>query len=400
MKKIISLLLPLVLFFGGCKKKEPVDGDKSKEEITAPEHKSEEAKVDAPTDSLADSIIGKVITLELDGDVNPIQFYEDGRMLMGENGSVKDFGLTYKIENNEVLVFKEEVRDGGISFSSSIPKVGDQVEWGPEEDKKRGEITKIKAADGIEGVPFEELENRETFFYHKDSTLLYQGKAHELYPNGKLKGVYTYKDGIQWGLTTRWHMNGQKEVEVNLKIGKPDGLVVEWHENGQKRLEVNYKDGKEVEGSAKFWNYKGEEIESPEESLTSKPKLEGVSAEEIEREDESEKTEYGNINNEERIKQSKEDIEAFVIALLNYKISSNGYPTTAQGLQALLTKPADARGWNGPYIRGKITDPWGNEYGYRFPSKKGQQRPDIFSKGADGLENTADDIGNWKKASD
>ena len=270
MKMILPLLLPLVLFFGGCKKEEAVDGDKPTEETTASEAKSEEAKVNASTDSLADSIIGKVITMELDGDVNPIQFYEDGRMLMGENGSVKDFGLTYKIENNEVLVFKEEERDGGISFPSSIPKVGDQVEWGPEEDKKRGEITKIKAADGIEGVPFEELENRETFFYLKDSTLLYQGKAHELYPNGKLKGVYTYKDGIQWGLTTRWHMNGQKEVEVNLKIGKPDGLVVEWHENGQKRLEVNYKDGKEVEGSAKYWNSKGKPVDSREEAESNK----------------------------------------------------------------------------------------------------------------------------------
>jgi len=158
---------------------------------------------------------------------------------------------------------------------------------------------------------------------------------------------------------------------------------VEWYETGEKMSEVTYKDGRPVDGSEKSFE---------KHELTEEEKVVEVN--------ESQKTEYGNINNEERIKQSKEDIEAFVIALLNYKISSNGYPTTAQGLQALLTKPADARGWNGPYIRGKITDPWGNEYGYRFPSKKGQQRPDIFSKGADGLENTADDIGNWKKASD
>ena len=65
-------------------------------------------------------------------------------------------------------------------------------------------------------------------------------------------------------------MNGQKEVEVNLKIGKPDGLVVEWHENGQKRLEVNYKDGKEVEGSAKYWNSKGEPVDSREEAESRK----------------------------------------------------------------------------------------------------------------------------------
>ena len=51
----------------------------------------------------------------------------------------------------------------------------------------------------------------------------------------------------------------------------------------------------------------------------------------------------------------KEDIKAIEIALLNYKIAANGYPTTDQGLQALLTKPADARGWNGPYFDDEIT---------------------------------------------
>ena len=76
----------------------------------------------------------------------------------------------------------------------------------------------------------------------------------------------------------------------------------------------------------------------------------------------------------------KEDIKAIEIALLNYKIAANGYPTTDQGLQALLTKPADARGWNGPYFDDEITDPWGNEYGYRFPSQKGQRGPDIFQR--------------------
>ena len=91
-----------------------------------------------------------------------------------------------------------------------------------------------------------------------------------------------------------------------------------------------------------------------------------------------------------------EDIKTIEIALLNYKISVYSYPTTDQGLQALLTNPADARRWNGPYLDGKITDPWGNGYVYRFPSQKGQRGPDIFSKGADGQENTADDIGNWQ----
>ncbi|MFL2451257.1 MAG: type II secretion system protein GspG [Verrucomicrobiales bacterium] len=91
----------------------------------------------------------------------------------------------------------------------------------------------------------------------------------------------------------------------------------------------------------------------------------------------------------------KEDLNALQISYLNYKIAAGNYPTTEQGLQALLTKPAEVRGWEGPYFDEAITDPWANEYGYRFPSQKGQKKPDIFSKGPDGQENTEDDIGNW-----
>ena len=153
MKMILPLLLPLVLFFGGCKKKEAVDGAKSTEETTAPESKSEEAKVNAPTDSLADNIVGKVISLESEDEVIQLQFNGDGRIMGVENGSIEDFGITYKIEGNEVLVFAEEVRDGEISFSSSSPKVDDQVEWGPKEEKMRGKITKIESADKILNDP-------------------------------------------------------------------------------------------------------------------------------------------------------------------------------------------------------------------------------------------------------
>ena len=96
--------------------------------------------------SLADNIVGKVVTFEIEGDEFPLQFNGDGRMLTGKNEHVKDLGLTYKIEGNEVLVFKEEERDGGISFSSSIPKVGDQVEFGPKGGKMRVKITMIEEA--------------------------------------------------------------------------------------------------------------------------------------------------------------------------------------------------------------------------------------------------------------
>ena len=59
-----------------------------------------------------------------------------------------------------------------------------------------------------------------------------------------------------------WYPNEQKQRETNYKDGKEEGLHVSWHKNGQKLVEVNYKDGEEVEGSRKYWNSKGEPVDS------------------------------------------------------------------------------------------------------------------------------------------
>jgi len=69
-----------------------------------------------------------------------------------------------------------------------------------------------------------------------------------------------------YGLWTVWDENGKKKMESNYKDGKIIGLQVIWHENGQKSEEVNYKDGEEVEGSDKYWNSKGEPVDSREEA--------------------------------------------------------------------------------------------------------------------------------------
>ncbi len=89
------------------------------------------------------------------------------------------------------------------------------------------------------------------------------------YENGQKKEEETYKngnaDGLQtkWRLQTKWHENGQKKEERTFKDGIPDGLWAAWHENGQKKSETTFKDGKEL--SAKYWNRKGEEVETAEE---------------------------------------------------------------------------------------------------------------------------------------
>ena len=69
-----------------------------------------------------------------------------------------------------------------------------------------------------------------------------------------------------------------------------------------------------------------------------------------------------------------------------YKLEIGRYPTTQEGLQALIAAPAGVTNWNGPYWKKSTVpkDPWGNEYKYTSP---GQSAPyEIISLGADGKE--------------
>ena len=84
--------------------------------------------------------------------------------------------------------------------------------------------------------------------------------------------------------------------------------------------------------------------------------------------------------------------------LTTYKIHMGDFPTTAEGLQALATPPANkADRWRGPYVvDGKIPlDPWGEPYQYRYPGVKNKSGYDLWSKGPDKTDGTEDDIGNW-----
>ncbi|MDB4712129.1 hypothetical protein OAF35_05615 [Verrucomicrobiales bacterium] len=101
--------------------------------------------------SLEDSIVGKVITVALNERMQPqMGFNANGVMLViGQDGNLEDRGLTYKIKGNEVLVFEDGERDGGLLFTSSSPKAGDQVEMGSEDGKRNVTIIKIETADEI-----------------------------------------------------------------------------------------------------------------------------------------------------------------------------------------------------------------------------------------------------------
>jgi len=83
--------------------------------------------------------------------------------------------------------------------------------------------------------------------------------------------------------------------------------------------------------------------------------------------------------------------------LFQYRVSMSDYPSTADGLKVLIDKPAaKAESWQGPYLDGKLpADPWGEPYQYRYPGVKNKTGYDVWSKGADKIDGTADDIGNW-----
>lgn len=91
-------------------------------------------------------------------------------------------------------------------------------------------------------------------------------------------------------------------------------------------------------------------------------------------------------------------IASFADALDLYRLDNQGLPTTAEGLKALVEKPANATGWNGPYLsQGKIPqDPWGKDYQYTAPGQHGEY--DIVSLGADGKpggEDENQDVVSW-----
>ena len=164
-----------------------------------------------------------------------------------------------------------------------------------------------------EGVNQDELEEREGIIYLKGSDTPFTGKYLNFFENGQKKLEGSYKDGKLDGLEVAWHENGKKMGESKFKDGM-DVLRAEYYENGQKAHEITFKDGKMilemrwyengnklgeghykdgqandlwarwhengkkaseayhskggklVEGSEKFWNNKGEPVDSMQET--------------------------------------------------------------------------------------------------------------------------------------
>jgi len=100
-----------------------------------------------------------------------------------------------------------------------------------------------------------------------------------------------------------------------------------------------------------------------------------------------------------RISKAKSDIRVLESSMELYKLDNFTYPSTDQGLDALVSKPAgsELKHWRrGGYIKKLNKDPWGNDYQYQLPGANGEF--DIYSLGADsaaGGTDEAADIGNW-----
>jgi len=89
------------------------------------------------------------------------------------------------------------------------------------------------------------------------------------------------------------------------------------------------------------------------------------------------------------------DVRANIATALKlYELDNGNYPSSEEGLNALLAKPSLAQNWRGPYLEKKPVDPWGREYQYKCPGEHRAADYDLYSLGKDGAEST-DDVKNW-----
>jgi general secretion pathway protein G len=107
-----------------------------------------------------------------------------------------------------------------------------------------------------------------------------------------------------------------------------------------------------------------------------------------------------NYLGESKVKAAKIQIQSFSSALDLFNLDTGRYPTTSEGLTALVRSPGSIAAWNGPYLKSGTVpdDPWGNKYLYRSPGEHGLY--DITSYGSDGHEGgsgTAADITSWSR---
>ena len=98
------------------------------------------------------------------------------------------------------------------------------------------------------------------------------------------------------------------------------------------------------------------------------------------------------------VKSAKAQLDALEKALDQYRLDLGKYPSTEQGLVALVSRPANEAKWDGPYLKKTVpADPWGSPYVYKFPGEHNNEF-DLWSFGKDGQPGVCganEDIQNW-----
>ena len=120
-------------------------------------------------------------------------------------------------------------------------------------NKEVVEINKTVSRDGIR--------------YYVNSKRPFSGTIILKHKNEKVSGRTSYQNGILNGPCSTWYDNGQKESEVNFKNGKFEGFYFKWHRNGQRFSESCFVSGELIKGSEKYWNTKGEPVNSITEAI-------------------------------------------------------------------------------------------------------------------------------------
>lgn len=184
--------------------------------------------IDEPTEdqseennALKKNIVGKLIGFE--PNEGRLQFNDDGVMMFGLGADPKDVGLTYKVKGNEVLVFQRGKRDGGILFPSLNPKVGDEIEFGPDANKRNVTITKIESANKAGGEPESLQTEKKLKDFPDDFRELTPEEVTEYFEIliGKWESVDTSSNKISERMEGKWKEKG-KSIQFN-GIGYRDG---------------------------------------------------------------------------------------------------------------------------------------------------------------------------------
>jgi len=108
---------------------------------------------------------------------------------------------------------------------------------------------------------------------------------------------------------------------------------------------------------------------------------------------------YVNQAEKARVSGTKADISNIKTALDNFALSNGRYPTTLEGLNALVVAPAGlSESWGGPYLEQLPRDKWGHDYYYAFPAAEDQNTYELASAGKDAEFGTEDDITRYSVA--